>query len=197
MKNENWVLVDTETTGLSSNDWTIEVCVQHMDGWRAVGRMKSWLIRVPRRIGRGAFEIHGISNEHLEKHGDEPIKAHHEIIDCIDGRPFGAFNLHFDSRMLNADWDRTKVAKRKRPKATICALRLSRLFLADAQGYRLDALAKHFKLKTKPKHRASLDVKATVELLEKIIQPRADGFSFKDISKLCELDINEARRVIS
>lgn len=196
MKKENWVLVDTETTGLSTDDWTIEVCVQHMEGWKSIGRLKSWLIRVPKRIGSGAFKIHGISNDHLEKHGDEPMDAHSEIIDFIDGSPYGAFNLPFDSRMLSADWDRTRVAKRKRPKPALCALRLSRLFLDDSPGYRLDTLANYFKLKTRPKHRACYDVKSTVELLNRIIKPRAEGYSFSDLVELCELPIKEAREVV-
>jgi len=196
MKKENWVLIDTETTGLSSSDWTIEVCVQQMRGWSSVGRMKSWLIRVPKRVGRGAFKIHGISNAHLDKHGDEPFDAHEEIIECIDGQPYGAFNLPFDSRMLSADWDRVKVAKRKRPKPVLCALRLSRLFLQHAPGYSLDTLANYYKLKTKPKHRASFDVKSTVELLDRVIKPRAEGRSFSDLVELCELPIKEARNLV-
>jgi DNA polymerase-3 subunit epsilon len=196
MKKENWVLIDTETTGLSSSDWTIEVCVQQMRGWSSVGRMKSWLIRVPKRVGRGALKIHGISNEHLDKHGDDPFDAHEEIIECIDGQPYGAFNLPFDSRMLNADWDRVNVAKRKRPRAALCALRLSRLFLDDSPGYRLDTLASHYKLKTRPKHRASFDVKSTVELLDRMMKPRTAGYSFFDLVELCELPIKEAREVV-
>ena len=116
MDRTEWVLLDTETTGLGSDDWVIEVCIQQMRGWRPAVASKSWLINAPKSVSSGAFRVHGISNDMLERLGEEPRKAHDAILDFIDGRPFGAFNLPFDRRMLNADWNRLKVANDLTPK---------------------------------------------------------------------------------
>lgn len=196
MKRTEWVLIDTETTGIQSNDWVIEVCVQQMLGWAPRGPSRSWLIRAPRPVGSRAFGIHGISDAELEKSGEEPAEAHAEIIDYIDGRPYGAFNLSFDRRMLNADWDRLKVAQRRRPSDALCALRLSRLFVSESPGYSLDAIADHLSFRFKPKHRAKHDVKATVELLQQHISRRAGEVTFGHLSELCKIDINAARRLV-
>lgn len=196
MKRTEWVLIDTETTGIRSDDWVIEVCVQQMLGWSPKGPPKSWLIRAPRPVGSRAFGIHGISDAELAKNGEEPSEAHAEIIDYIDGRPYGAFNLSFDRRMLNADWDRLKVAQRRRPADALCALRLSRLFVSESPGYSLDTIADHLSFRFKPKHRAKHDVKATVELLQQHISRRAGEVSFDHLSVLCKIDINAARRLV-
>lgn len=196
MNRTEWVLIDTETTGLRTDDWVIEVCIQQMQGWRPVGASKSWLINAPKSVGRGAFGVHGISDAMLARHGEDPRKAHDAIIDYIDGRPFGAFNLPFDRRMLNADWDRLGIAKKKRPSDALCALRLSRLFVSESPGYSLDTIADHLSFRFKPKHRAKHDVKATVELLQQHISRRAGEVTFGDLSELCKIGINDARRLV-
>lgn len=197
MNRTEWVLIDTETTGLRTDDWVIEVCIQQMQGWRPVGASKSWLINAPKSVGRGAFGVHGISDAMLARHGEDPRKAHDAIIDYIDGRPFGAFNLSFDRRMLNADWDRLRVAKNKRPIDALCALRLARLFIPDSSGYRLAHLADHLKLKCKPKHRAKHDVKATAEMLSRCVSVMAGNRTFKEIRLLCEMPICRARAILA
>lgn len=196
MKRTDWVLIDTETTGLWSDDWVIEVCVQQMKGWTPRGVARSWLIRAPRAVGSQAFRVHGISDAYLDRHGDEPAEAHADILDFIDGRPFGAFNLPFDSRMLHSDWDRVGVAKRLRPPAALCALRLARLFVPGSPGYKLSHLAEHLRLKSKPKHRAKHDVKATVEMLSRCISSKAGEISFKEVKSLCSMPINKARNLL-
>ena len=196
MKLTEWVLIDTETTGIRSDDWVIEVCVQQMLGWSPKGPPKSWLIRAPHPVGSRAFRIHGISNAELARSGEVPAEAHAEIIDYIDRRPYGAFNLPFDRRMLIADWDRLKVAQKKRPVDALCALRLSRLFVSESPGHSLDAIADHLSLRFKPKHRAKHDVKATVELLQWHISRRAGEVAFGDLTELCKIGINDARRLV-
>lgn len=195
MNRTEWVLIDTETTGLRTDDWVIEVCIQQMQGWRPVGASKSWLINAPKSVGRGAFGVHGISDAILARQGEDPRKAHAAIIDYIDGRPFGAFNMPFDRRMLNADWDRLGIATKKRPSDALCALRLARLFVTDTPAYNLGAIAEHLDFKCQPKHRAKHDVKATVELLQHHIGPRIGEISFSQLSDLCKMDIYYARRL--
>jgi DNA polymerase III epsilon subunit-like protein len=195
MNRADWVLIDTETTGLWTDDWVIEVCVQQMRGWRPVGASKSWLIDAPKPVGSRAFRMHGISDAMLERHGQAPHKAHDAILEFIDGRPYGAFNMPFDRRMLNADWDRLGIASKRRPPDALCALRLARLFVTDIPGYNLEAIAEHLDFKTQPKHRAKHDVKATVELLQKHIAPRVGETAFSRLSDLCKLDMRYARKM--
>jgi len=194
MNRTDWVLIDTETTGLWSDDWVIEVCIQEMQGWRPVGASKSWLINAPKSVGSGASRIHGISDAMLERQGVDPHKAHDAILEFIDRRPYGAFNMPFDRRMLNADWDRLGFASKRRPPDALCALRLARLFITNVPGYKLEAIAEHLDFKNKPKHRAKYDVKATVELLQKHIAPRIGETSFSRLSDLCKLDLRYARQ---
>jgi len=197
MNRTDWVLIDTETTGLWTDDWVIEVCIQQMRGWRPVGTSKSWLINAPKSVGGRAFRIHGISDVMLERQGEDPRKAHNAILEFIDGRPFGAFNMPFDRRMLNADWDRLGIASKRRPPDALCALRLARLFITDVPSYKLEAIAEHLNFKTQPKHRAKHDVKATVELLQKHISPRIGETTFSKLSNLCKLELRYARQIAS
>jgi len=197
MNRTEWVLIDTETTGLRTDDWVIEVCIQEMQGWRPVGASKSWLINAPKSVGSGALRMHGISDAMLERHGEEPRKAHDAILQFIDRRPYGAFNMPFDRRMLNADWDRLGFASKRRPPDALCALRLARLFITNVPGYKLEAIAEHLDFKSQPKHRAKHDVKATVELLQKHIAPRIGETTFSRLSDLCKLDIYYARRMVA
>jgi DNA polymerase III epsilon subunit-like protein len=197
MNRKDWVLIDTETTGLRTDDWVIEVCIQQMQGWRPVGTPKSWLINVPQAVGKAAFGVHGISDAMLAREGEDPSEAHDAILEFIDGRPFGAFNMPFDRRMLNADWDRLGIASKRRPPDALCALRLARLFVTDAPAYNLEAIAEHLNFKCQPKHRAKHDVKATVELLLKHIGPRIGEVPFSHLEDLCKLDIYHARRLVA
>jgi len=197
MNRTEWVLIDTETTGLRTDDWVIEVCIQEMQGWRPVGASKSWLINAPKSVGSGALRMHGISDAMLERHGEEPRKAHDAILEFIDRRPYGAFNMPFDRRMLNADWNRLGFASKRRPPDALCALRLARLFITNVPGYKLEAIAEHLDFKSQPKHRAKHDVKATVELLQKHIAPRIGETTFSRLSDLCKLDIYYARRMVA
>jgi DNA polymerase III epsilon subunit-like protein len=167
-----------------------------MKGWKAVGKHKSWLIRAPKSVGSGARAIHGISDEYLARYGDMPKLAHDQLLKFIDDRPFGAFNLPFDQRMLAGDWKRLKISRSKQPEPAICALRLSRLFVVDAESYRLESIAEHCRLRNRPKHRAHHDVKTTVELLDRIIAIRAPGYSFQQFQELCEMPIKDARDLV-
>ena len=133
---EDWLFVDTETTGLSSRDQVIELAVaapvRQLGRWRLepvlVQRMRP---SVP--ITPGASMVHGITERHLR---NEPTFS--EIADQIralmNGRRLLAWNAPFDRAALNrtsTSWQTSPVAQ---DHAWHCAMRAHAVWAGDTTG---------------------------------------------------------------
>ena len=142
------VVLDTETTGLSTADdhRIIEIGCVELINRRLTGETFHQYVNPEREIDAGAMEVHGITNEAL---ADKPKFA--EIVDdfmrFIDGAELIIHNAAFDVGFL--DHELHKIETESRTLNTICTI-LDTLKLArdkhTGQKNNLDALCRRYEV---------------------------------------------------
>lgn len=130
---ENWLFVDTETTGLSRSDQVIELAVA--TPVRNCGRWELEPVLVQRMrpsvpIDPGASMVHGIYAQHLR---DSP--TFHEVADRIrtvmHGRRLLAWNAPCDRAALRRTVDRWKIRAVAEDHNWHCAMRAHAVWAGD------------------------------------------------------------------
>ena len=165
------VLLDTETTGLSSvNDKIIEIACIEIEDHIPTGEKFHVFLNPEMEISQGAYDTHGISKEFLK---DKPKfnDVAKDFIKFIDGKNLVIHNAEFDLAFLNKELK--EVGEKQISKDNIVdTLNVAREKFPGAQNS-LDALCKRFKIDNsrRQKHSALLDcellAKVYIELFEK------------------------------
>ncbi len=171
MKNEEWVVVDTETNGLYPPVFTLEIAAQRMIGWEPAGDPFQILLNHDVPIDPAAQAVHGYSREFLRKAGRAPLEAHALFRDYAGDRPIVAYNLSFDwDRVLQPEWQRLRL-----PAAGckgFCAMTLARRVIHETVNHRLETMKQHFRLTESRSHRGLNDVMTVVELFGGVFRER-------------------------
>ena len=165
------VLLDTETTGLSSvSDKIIEIACIEIDDHIPTGKNFHFFLNPEMEISQGAYDTHGISREFLV---DKPKfkDVADDFLKFIENKKLVIHNAEFDMAFLNKE---LKEAGKPVIKADLIidTLNIAREKFPGAQNS-LDALCKRFKIDNfrRQKHSALLDcellAKVYIELLEK------------------------------
>jgi len=165
------VLLDTETTGLSSvSDKIIEIACIEIDDHIPTGKNFHFFLNPEMEISQGAYDTHGISREFLV---DKPKfkDVADDFLKFIENKKLVIHNAEFDMAFLNKE---LKEAGKSAIKADLIidTLNIAREKFPGAQNS-LDALCKRFKIDNsrRQKHSALLDcellAKVYIELLEK------------------------------
>jgi len=165
------VLLDTETTGLSSvSDKIIEIACIEIDDHIPTGKNFHFFLNPEMEISQGAYDTHGISREFLV---DKPKfkDVADDFLKFIENKKLVIHNAEFDMAFLNKE---LKEAGKLAIKADLIidTLNIAREKFPGAQNS-LDALCKRFKIDNsrRQKHSALLDcellAKVYIELLEK------------------------------
>jgi DNA polymerase-3 subunit epsilon len=165
------VLLDTETTGLSSvSDKIIEIACIEIDDHIPTGKNFHFFLNPEMEISQGAYDTHGISREFLV---DKPKfkDVADDFLKFIENKKLVIHNAEFDMAFLNKE---LKEAGKSAIKADLIVdtLNIAREKFPGAQNS-LDALCKRFKIDNsrRQKHSALLDcellAKVYIELLEK------------------------------
>ena len=110
---DEWVVIDTETTGLSDPVWAVEIAAQRMRGWRADGEPFRVLLNHDVEIEPEAEALHGYSRAFLRKHGENPATAHEWFRSYAGSRPVISYNRAFD-------WNRVLVQEFGGVDALVC-----------------------------------------------------------------------------
>jgi DNA polymerase III epsilon subunit-like protein len=171
MRDEPWVVVDTETNGLMSPIYTVEIAAQRMQGWARDGQPFRMLLNHDVPIDRAAEALHGYSRDFLLQNGSDPIEAHHCFRDYAGNLPLVAYNISFD-------WDRTLLPEYGRlgipaaGKKGFCAMTLARRTVFGTANYKLETLKEHFRLNAERSHRGRNDVETLCGLFEQVFAPR-------------------------
>jgi DNA polymerase-3 subunit epsilon len=145
-KTKRQVVLDTETTGLSTTDdhRIIEIGCVEIINRRLTGETFHQYINPQREIDAGAMEVHGISNEDL---ADKPLftEVVADFIDFIDGAELIIHNAAFDVGFLDHELNKIKTESRRIN--DLCTV-LDTLKLArdkhPGQKNNLDALCKRY-----------------------------------------------------
>lgn len=172
-KDQSWVLLDTETTGIIDPIYILEIYAQRMVGFTPQGPPLHLFInhRVP--IPPEATAIHGYTNSFISKMGIDPVQAHKAIEQYSKSSPICSHNLGYD-------WCRCLIPERRRLNRELkllkgfCTLQLFRRTLDYQESYKLTSLKEAYKIKHPkdcPSHSAKGDVMTVLEILKSKVIP--------------------------
>lgn len=167
MGNYTAVVIDFETTGLSPHygDRTIEVGAVLVTDNKIVERFQS-LMNPKMRISSFIEDYTGITNGMLAKAPDinDVMK---KLKSFISNHPLVAHNASFDSKFLDAEFERIQ---HRRANEFACSMLISRRIYQDAPNHKLETLVRYKNLKTDGvHHRALADAEMTAHLWLRII----------------------------
>jgi DNA polymerase III subunit epsilon len=160
-----FVSIDTETTGTdATRDRIVEIaCVRFRAG--QIVSKQSWLINPERPIPQEAFEVHGISDDHVK---DQPVFARvaAEVLAALAGAVPLAYNAEFDQGFLHQELQRAGHSASQLPPAArqkvqwIDPLIWARELHKDAKSKALGAMAELLGVELETAHRATDDAAA-------------------------------------
>ncbi|MEZ4393674.1 MAG: exonuclease domain-containing protein [Polyangiales bacterium] len=155
------VIVDTETTGLSSSARIVEIGALHVRGGSVVGQFQTF-VDPEEPIPRAVIRVHGITDAMVKGSptAGDAIRAWQRF---AAGRPVLAHNAAFDHRMFAQD--AARVGLGRLGLAFWCTRRFAKAAFPKAPGYGLAKLSAWLKLPSPPTHRAVADCATTHGLL--------------------------------
>lgn len=165
-KQEGYVVIDVETTGLESEtDEIIELAAIRVLNHKVVDTYSSF-VKPACSIPKNIIELTGITQEMVEKDGKSLHEAVLAFLDFLGDSVIVSHNVRFDRAFLDAACIKLGIEKIKnKGKDT---LGMSRRRVEDVPNYRLKTLAEHFNIKTDETHRALADCLITFQLYEKL-----------------------------
>ena len=169
---EEWVVVDVETTGGAPERGhrVTEVAAVRVSQGR-VSETYCTLVNPERRIPSMISTLTGITDAMVA--GAPPFRdVAPAVADALRGRVFVAHNAAFDWRFLCAEMDRTMGYQLDGRQ--LCTVRLARKLLPHLPSRSLGALADYFGLHIASRHRALDDAVATAELLIRLFDMLAE-----------------------
>ncbi len=160
---EEWVVVDVETTGGSpqQGDRVTEIAAVRVSGGQIVERYAT-LVNPDRHIPGMITSLTGITDEMVRG-----APRFHEIAprltEVLGGRVFVAHNAAFDWRFLCHEMQRATGCSLTGRQ--LCTVKLARKLLPHLPSRSLGALAEYFGLEIESRHRALDDAVATARVL--------------------------------
>ena len=165
-----FAVVDTETTGLSTDDdRVLQVGVVVVRGNGTVEKeFVTYVRRLTWGFGHvGAFHIHGITRRQL-RGGIKPREALEELNALISDCVFTAHNAKFDIGFLQSDSTRLQIPLKLT--GPLCTLNLSRkLDPQRAMSHKLKDVAARFGKSTERPHDALADAQLTAAVLPELL----------------------------
>lgn len=175
MNNRHWILLDTETTGLSAPIFTVELAAQRMRGWRPEGEPFRKLLNQNEDIPAEATRVHGYTREILERDGELPAEVYQDFTKYVGGLPLVSFNLEYDfDKVLTPEWRRLGISVIG--SSGFCALRLAQRLLdpVPARNCKLQTLRRYYRLPERGAHTALGDVQTVADLMAQVLRPIAE-----------------------
>jgi DNA polymerase III epsilon subunit-like protein len=182
MRTTEWVLIDTETSGLRQPIHCIELAAQRMKGTTRDGPAFRALLNHEVDIDPQAEAVHGYSRSFLHANGRNPTDVHRDFNAYAGTRPVVAYNLSFDwGRVLEPELRRLGMSPAYIP--GFCALTLARRCVHESSSHKLDALRSvFFPTHSGRSHHALDDVEITNRLIVEVIWPRLERAGIKSFS---------------
>ena len=186
MNNTKWVLIDTETTGLTAPIFVVELGAQRMRGWLPEGPPFRRLLNQNLDIPPASSRVHGYTREILERDGEPAAVVYRDFAAYAGGLPLVAFNLEYDlGEVLLPEWKRLGITPMV--SAGFCALRLAQRLLdpVPAGNCKLQTLRQYYRLPERGAHTALGDVETVVDLLAKVLRPIAEQRQLDSWADIC------------
>ena len=185
MTDSPWILLDTETTGLSAPIFVVELAAQRMRGWHPDGEPFRKLLNQNEDIPPAASRVHGYTREILERDGESAAEVYRAFADYVGELPLVAFNLEYDlTEVLEPEWRRLRIAPIGTP--GFCALRLAQRLLdpVPAGNCKLQTLRQYYRLPERGAHTGLGDVQTVADLFAQVLRPIAEHRGLDSWDKL-------------
>jgi DNA polymerase-3 subunit epsilon len=192
MKNSDWVIVDTETTGLTAPIVVVDLAAQRMRGWDRHGAPFRRLLNQNADISPEASRVHGYTREILERDGEPALDAYRAFADYAGELPIVSYNTQYDlEQVLKPEWKRLSV--NPIGASGFCALRLAQRLLdpVPAGNCKLQTLRQYYRLPERGAHTALGDVETVVDLVSQVLRPIAEHHgltSWDDVRAFAEAE---------
>jgi len=153
-----WIILDTETTGLNSNDEIIQIGI--IDG-AGNALIDNQLIKPACEISNGAFAVNGISAE-MVKDAPNFGDVIPQIVEAVKGKHLVIYNAAYDLRMLIQSDKSFQMNIDEVACGIICAMNKYAQFVGEWNDYRGS-----FRWQKLPSgdHSAIGDCRATLKLI--------------------------------
>lgn len=183
MENSDWVIIDTETTGLADPIYVIEIAAQRMRGWKPVGAPFHAYLNHGVEVPPEATSVNGITTSFLTKYGRAPLSVHRELANYFQTFPIVAHNLSYDwNRCLIPEWKR--MSMNAPGTKGFCTMLLSRRVIPETKSVKLDTLRSLFGYGSDGAHSAGGDVATIVSLVGDVFKPRLESAGFKTFDEI-------------
>lgn len=186
MNNKEWVLIDTETTGITAPIFVVELGAQRMRGWLPDGPPFRRLLNQNLDIPPASSRVHGYTREILERDGEPAAVVYRDFAAYAGGLPLVAFNLEYDlNEVLLPEWQRLGITPMV--SAGFCALRLAQRLLdpVPAGNCKLQTLRQYYRLPERGAHTALGDVETVADLLASVLRPIAQQRQLNSWADIC------------
>ena len=185
LEDATFTVFDVETTGLSNQfDEIIEIGAYKLHNGRHTTSFEK-LIKTERTLPDKIISLTNITNQMLEKEGEDRVKVLREFYEFIKGTILVAHNAKFDSGMIYESFKRNGIEFEEFP--VIDTLQLFRLFhFNELKKFGLDQMTKYYKVQLEEHHRAKDDAYATMEcFIEMLNEISNKGITnYSDLNKL-------------
>lgn len=164
---ETVAVIDFETTGLSPamGDRATEVAAVVVADGKIVDRYQS-LMNTGARIPAFIEALTGISNAMIRK-APPAAEVMSALAEFVGDMPLVAHNASFDSKFLDAEWQRINQQRRQE---FACSMLLARRIYPAAPDHKLGTLVRHLGLPSAARHhRALADAEMTAHLWVKMV----------------------------
>ncbi len=160
MFKQPYVVLDLETSGVDNKkDDIIEVAMIRYEDGKEVDRYES-LIKVNYKLPKIITIITSITDEDIEKDGQDKNEVFDRISEMLDGAYMIAHNIKFDAGFLKEKGVDMNVL------GLIDTIPLAQVMLPEATSYSLESLSDDLEIKHVNRHRAMGDVEATLSLFQ-------------------------------
>ncbi|MER7698725.1 MULTISPECIES: 3'-5' exonuclease [unclassified Streptomyces] len=171
---------DTETTGVDvERDRIVSAALVAQDTAGGRVRVTRWLVNPGVPVPPGAAEIHGLTDDHLQRNGRWPAPVMDEIArslteSCATGRPLVVMNAPFDLTLLDRELKRHRASSLARyldgaPMRVVDPRVLDRHLDRYRKGRRtLTDLCARYEVVLDGAHDAAADATASLELVRAV-----------------------------
>ena len=188
----SWILIDTETNGLTKPIFALDLAAQKMFGWKKNGKPFRFLLNHGCEIPPEASRVHGYTSEILERDGSPPVEVYEAFAKYVGALPVVAYNLEYDwDKVLLPEWNRLGIQQIGVP--GFCALKLAQRLLdpVPAGNCKLQTLRQYYRLPENGAHTALGDVLTVVDLMQQVLKPLADRRGLDTWEKIVGFTGNE------
>lgn len=171
---------DTETTGVDvENDRIVSAAVVVQDAAGTRPRVTRWLVNPGVPVPPGATEVHGLTDEHLQRNGRWPAPVMEEVGRALAeqaaaGRPLVVMNAPFDLTLLDRELKRHRASALSHylETASLCVID-PRVLDKHLDRYRkgrrtLTDLCEHYEVELAGAHDAGADAQASLDLVRAV-----------------------------